>query len=67
MGVYEFNPFEQLHLMRVKDNELYWDWPWGRGRLEHYKLLGNNGATMVPVSNRTDKYEEFMMMLNVLR
>ena len=67
MGVYEFNPFEQIHLMRVKDNELYWDWPWGRGRVEPYHLLGNSGSTLVRVSNHTKKYEEWMMVLNVLR
>ena len=53
--------------MRVKDNELYWDWPWGRDRVEPYHLLGNKGETLVRVSNHTVKYEEWMMLLNVLR
>ena len=65
--MYGFNPFEQFHLMRIKDNELYSDWPWGRGRTEQYQKLHNNGSTLVQVSKQTDKYGDFKMILNVLR
>ena len=43
-------------MMRVKDNKLYWDWPWGRGRIEHYRKANNTGAQLQRVGgdNMTD-------------
>jgi hypothetical protein len=31
----------------VRDNELYIDWPWGRGRLKEYQEKNNNGMLML--------------------
>ena len=43
-GQYRFSGFQQLSLFRVKGNELYIDWPWGRGRMKEYRDQKNNGS-----------------------
>ena len=64
LGVYQlrFNGFEQVVLMRVKDNVLYYDWPWGRHRIQEYQQAHNNGSTLQPVTN-----ENYQLMIDTLR
>lgn len=50
--------------MRVKDNELYWDWPWGRGRMESYMKAKNSGSELLRV---TDEQMDYLLILHVLR
>ena len=64
LGVYQlrFNGFEQVVLMRVKDNELFYDWPWGRDRIIEYRRVGNDGSTLLPVTN-----DNYKLLVDTLR
>lgn len=62
LGVTSFNAFEQVILMRVKDNVLYYDWPWGRDRILEYQLAKNNGSKLQPVTN----VENYKLLLDTL-
>ena len=64
LGIYQryFNDFEQVLLMRVKDNVLYYDWPWGRDRIHEYIQAHNNGSILQPVTNGN-----YQLMIDTLR
>ena len=53
LGVYQlkFNGFEEVVLMRIKDNMLFYDWPWGRDRIREYQKANNDGSKLQPVTN----------------
>ena len=40
--------------MRVKNNHLYWDWPWGRNRTPKYCEAKHNGTELLLVQGRED-------------
>ena len=60
-------PLEYFHLLRVKNNELYYDWPWGRDRIRFYAEAKNNGSELLRVDNVVSTYLEHAMILIVLR
>jgi hypothetical protein len=66
-GVYigGFNTFEKLHMMRVKDDVLHWDWPWGRSRMEPYQKADNDGYELLRVGGDEDK--DYLLLFYVLR
>ena len=55
------------HLMRVKNNDLYYDWPWGRSRMSYYAEAKSNGSKPLRVDDVDDKYFDNVILLNVLR
>ena len=56
-----------FYLLRVKNNELYYDWPWGRGRIKFYAEAKNNGSELLRVDDVSSTYHEHAMLLNVVR
>ena len=66
-GGNQFSMFEQAYLMRVKGNELYWEWCWGRGRLDVYKDAANNGSVLQRVLNRKIRQNNYWLFLFTLR
>ena len=66
-GGNQFSMFEQAYLMRVKDNELYWEWCWGRGRLDVYKDSANNGSELQKILNRKIRQNNYWLWLFTLR
>ena len=67
-GVYRTSgSHEPFHLLRVKNNELYYDWPWGRGRIQYYIDAKNNGSKLLRVDDINSTYGDHAMLLNVLR
>ena len=66
-GGNQFSMFEQSYLMRVKDNVIYWDWCWGKERLDVYKDAHNNGTQLQPVLNRKIRQNNYWIWHYTLR
>jgi len=67
-GIYRTSTdFELFRLLRVKNNELYYDWPWGRGRIAYYGAAKSNGSQPLRVDAVNTTYHDNAMLLNVLR
>ena len=56
-----------MHLLRIKNNDLYYDWPWGRSRMSYYQQAKSNGSNPLRVDDGDDSYTDLVLLLNVLR
>ena len=57
-----------MNLFRVQNNELFFDWPWGRERIREFqqaKPVPNNGSTPQRVDRRT--IHNYWLLQNTLR
>lgn len=66
-GMYQFSGFQEMSLFRVKDNELYFDWPWGRGRLRECQNKRNNGTHMLKADATWFNNLNNRLLLNTLK
>ena len=64
-GVYRHNGFAQTYVLRVVNNTLFHDWPFGRHRIQQFKDAGNDGSSPEPVNLATDT--NYWLQVNVLR
>ena len=52
--------------MRIKDNQLYWDWPWGRHRTSKYQQANYNGTELLLVQGK-EEGNLFRAILRILK
>jgi len=64
-GVYNYDGFTATHLFRVLNNSVYYDWPWGRQRIDQYKIAKNNGTHLQPVKMQTEP--NHWLLINTLK